>query len=217
MAGRKINNGVLKCDRTENGDEAYTPFYAVEPILKYIPAGRTVWCPFDEEWSAYVRLFRERGYHVVRSSLADGQDFFAYEPEKWDIIVSNPPFSKKDRVLERLYGLGKPFAVLLPLSALQGRGRYRCLKNGVQLLAFDKRIAFYMGRKNAGPAAGCAFASAYFCRDLLPERLLLEELERYERPLWDWTAVHSGRREKAVGKGTGTGVENRMQDCKQPG
>lgn len=184
LYGKKLNTGILKCDRTEKGDEAYTPFYAVEPILKYIPQEWTVWCPFDEKWSAYVRLLRENGRRVVRSSLADGQDFFSYEPKEWDVIVGNPPFSKKDRVLERLYSLGKPFAVLLPLAALQGR--YRHLKNGVELLAFDRRISFYMGRKSVRPASGCAFASAYFCRGVLPEKLVLEEIRQYDRPLWEW-------------------------------
>lgn len=87
---------------------------------------------------------------------------------------------------ERLYSLGKPFAVLLPLAALQGRGRYRHLKNGVELLAFDRRISFYMGRKSARPSSGCAFASAYFCRGVLPEKLVLEEIRQYDRPLWEW-------------------------------
>ena len=56
-----MNSAVLGYDRTEKGDETYTPFYAVEPILKYIPKGRKIWCPFDGEWSAYYRLFKERG------------------------------------------------------------------------------------------------------------------------------------------------------------
>ena len=30
-----------------NNDECYTPDYGVKPILKYIPEGATVWCPFD--------------------------------------------------------------------------------------------------------------------------------------------------------------------------
>lgn len=175
-----INNGFLKSDRTEKGDENYTPFYAVNPILKYIPKDKTVWCPFDEAWSAYYRLFQENGYTVVRSSLSDKQDFFIYEPDKWDIAVSNPPYSKKNKVLERLYALGKPFAMLLPLTTLQGKARYPFLKKGVQILAFDKRISYY---QSAGYVSGCAFPSVYFCRDLLPSPLILEELEQYERPL----------------------------------
>ena len=30
-----------------NNDECYTPDYGVKPILKYIPKGAIVWCPFD--------------------------------------------------------------------------------------------------------------------------------------------------------------------------
>ena len=67
------------------------PLYAVDPILKYIPKDKIIWCPFDEEWSAFYRRLKEEGYNVVRSSLKDGQDFFTYEPNKWDMIVSNPP------------------------------------------------------------------------------------------------------------------------------
>ena len=46
---------------------------------------------------------KELGYKVARSSLQEGQDFFEFEPDEWDIIVSNPPFSLKDKVLEILY------------------------------------------------------------------------------------------------------------------
>lgn len=91
-----INKGYLTCDRTRRGDEVFTPFYGVEPLLKYIPKDKVIWCPFDEEWSAYYQMFSENGYKVIRSSLAEGQDFFKYEPkEKYDVIISNPPFSKK--------------------------------------------------------------------------------------------------------------------------
>lgn len=178
-----MNKAVLRCDRTEKGDETYTPFYAVEPILKYVPKDKIIWCPFDEEWSAYYQLFRERGYPVVRGSLAEGQDFFTYEPDRWDIIVSNPPFSKKDRILERLYNFGKPFAVLLPLTTLQGQKRFEFLKNGVQILAFDKRICYYRKENYAACSTSCSFPSVYFCRDLLPKSLILEELTKYERSI----------------------------------
>lgn len=31
------NKGYLQADRSEASNEQYTPFYAVEPITKYIP------------------------------------------------------------------------------------------------------------------------------------------------------------------------------------
>ena len=53
------------------------------------------------------------------SHIGTGQDFLQYEPqEDYDYIISNPPFSKKDAILKRLYELKKPFAILMPLNVL---------------------------------------------------------------------------------------------------
>lgn len=180
-----INKGFLMCDRTEKGDEVYTPFYAVEPLLKYIPKDKIIWCPFDEEWSAFYQLFTENGYKVIRSSIVEGQDFFTYEPEEhYDIIVSNPPFSKKDEVLQRLNDLGKPFIVLLPANSIQGKKRYNvCFKNGIQMLCFDSRIDYHMNSNFDTYTKGSHFGSAYFCRDVLSKDLIVEHLKKYERPI----------------------------------
>lgn len=51
------NIGYLTADKTTAGDERFTPYYAVEPLLEFLPSadtGITIWCPFDESWSAYV-------------------------------------------------------------------------------------------------------------------------------------------------------------------
>lgn len=123
------------------------------------------------------------GWQVERSSIDDGQDFFTYQPEDFDVIVSNPPYTQKDRVIERLYELEKPFAVLLPLNSLQGVGRYRYFKNGIQILTFDKRIGFHNAESMEEYKKGSSFATAYFCRDILPRDLILEELREYRKPL----------------------------------
>lgn len=152
-------------------------------MLKYLPKDKKIWCPFDEEWSAFYQSLKENGFDVIRSSLIENQDFFTYEPDEWDLIVSNPPFSLKDKILERLYNLGKPFAILLPTNSLQGKERYKYFKNGIQLLSFDKRIAYHTDYNFKMYSKGAAFASAYFCRDVLPRDLIIEELVEYERPL----------------------------------
>lgn len=179
-----INVGYLTAGRDADSDEIYTPFYAVDPILKYIPTDKVVWCPFDTERSAFVRSFKEHGYEVMYSHLATGQNFFTYEPDRpYDIIVSNPPFSKKDGVLRRLYELGRPFAIILPLNSLQGVQRYHYFRQGIQLLTFDKRIDYHTRGDYSSYCRGSAFASAYFCRNVLPQDLILEEIEKYERSL----------------------------------
>lgn len=125
-----LNIGHLTSSTDVQSDEMYTPFYAVEPIVKYVSKSAVVWCPFDKDWSAYVRLFRKNGNIVIHSHIDTGHDFFEYEPEQYDVIVSNPPFSKKDAVLKRLYELSKPFALLLPLNSLQGKARFGIFKQG---------------------------------------------------------------------------------------
>lgn len=178
-----LNVGYLTCNRTESGDSMYTPYYAVDPLLEFIPKDKIIWCPFDEEWSAFYQAFKQGGYQVVRSSLAEGQDFFSYEPEWWDIMISNPPFSKKDDVLQRAYELGKPFALLLPANSIQGKKRFQIFQNEIQMLCFDVRIDFHTNGNMQSPTKGTPFGSAYFCRDFLPSKLELRELHKYEKPL----------------------------------
>ena len=98
-----INKAYLKACRTSGGDEVFTPFYAVEPLLKYIPKNKVIWCPCDEHWSAFVKLFNENGYEVINSSIKNGQNFLTYEPyTHYDVIITNLPFSKKIKCLKDL-------------------------------------------------------------------------------------------------------------------
>lgn len=50
-----LNIGYLKSDINDN--ELYSPYYIVDPILKYIPKDKIIWCPFDEEWFAFYQKF----------------------------------------------------------------------------------------------------------------------------------------------------------------
>lgn len=177
------NNCYLSADRTKAGDEVYTPFYAVEPLLEFLPKDKVIWCPFDEEWSAFYQLFTENGYIVERSRLNEGKDFFSYEPLEWDIIASNPPFSIKDKVLKRAFELNKPFALLLPVNSIQGKKRYEIFGNQIQLLGFDTRVDYHTRQNMQSYRKGNHFGSAYFCRELLPSKLELRRLEKYNRPL----------------------------------
>lgn len=92
-------------------------------------------------------------------------------------------FQKKDKVLERLYSLSKPFMILLPINSLQGKTRYKYFKNGIQLLCFDQRIGFHNSNSLDSTVEGSPFASAYFCKDILPKDLIIEELQKYSKSL----------------------------------
>ena len=181
-----INKGYLTAGRTPESDECYTPFYAVEPLLEFIKPNSNIWCPFDQSWSAYVKLFKEKGFKVIYSHIAEGKDFFTYEPsEHYDIIISNPPYSIKDKILDILFKLNKPFAMLLPLPTLQGINRFKYFKDNIELLVFDKRVNFHTKGNKEFETKGNHFASIYFCKDLLPDKLLFRELKPYTRSLAD--------------------------------
>ena len=176
-----LNVGYLTAKTDKASDEVYTPAYAVRPILKYIDKGNksqyTVWCPFDTEESQYVKLIREEGHKVIASHIDEDKNFFYYEPEEnYDCIISNPPFSLKDDVLKRLYELDKPYAILLPIPALQGQKRFPYMKD-CQALIFDKRINYFTTSERKEIQKGVSFGSFYLCRNFLSSDLIFEELE----------------------------------------
>lgn len=171
-----INKGYLQSSRTKESDQVYTPSYAVKPIIKYIKPGSIVWCPFDTIDSAYVEELNAAGFTVIYSHIDNGQNFFEYEPDEYDVIISNPPFSIKDDILRRLDELNKPYAMLMPLPALQGQKRFKYLK-GSQALIFDKRINYFKDLKTKEIQKGISFASIYICKNFLPSDLLFEELK----------------------------------------
>lgn len=174
---RTFNPGYLNAKTDKASDEQYTPEYAIIPLLKYLKKDIVIWCPFDTKDSKYVEVFTKKGYKVIYSHIDNGQNFFDYEPsEHYDIIISNPPFSIKDAVIERLYELNKPFAILLPIPALQGQKRFKYFQQGLQLLSFNKRIHFYTNLESKEIMKGTPFGCAYFCKDFLPQDLILEKL-----------------------------------------
>lgn len=157
-------------------DEIYTPPKLVEIILPYIlskdfgkgvsiKSRYTAWCPFDTADSEFVIQLEKAGYKVIHSHISEGKDFFTYQPENWDFAVSNPPFSMKLDVIKRLVSLGKPFAMLMNIMALNYQEvGYYFADNPVQMLIPDKRVSFN------GHAS--SFCSGYICKDILPRDLM---------------------------------------------
>ena len=176
-----LNAGYLRAKTDRASDEVFTPAYAVEPLIKYLKVFKsdaTVWCPFDQEWSEYVKIFKKNGFNVIHSHIDDGENFFYFEPAAaYDVIISNPPFSQKDNVLKRLFELGKPYAMLLPIPVLQGQTRFPYMQD-IQYLGFDKRINYYKDKEMLHTQDGVSFGSCYICRNFLPKDLIIEELQR---------------------------------------
>ena len=176
----------MKMDKVagSGNDEFYTPQYAVEPILKYIPITASVWCPFDTEQSNFVKMFRARGNHVIHTHKnIIGEDFLTYEPysnTSYDYIVSNPPYSLKNEVFEKLFRLGKPFAILVGVVGIfESKTRFNMFKeNDFEIMYLNKRVSYFKNFDDPKPSLNPPFSSVYITRGILPNRIVFEEVNK---------------------------------------
>jgi hypothetical protein len=126
-----------------------------ERIKEYIPTDKKIWSPFygDGKQKEY---FKEMGYDIIH----EDEDFF--ENNKGDIIIDNPPFSKKKEIFTRLKELEKPFILICPSMLLSYKYFQELFKNHIQIIIPSKRINFRhlnSNKKKYSPP----FASFYFC------------------------------------------------------
>lgn len=156
-------------------DDIYTPEYAIKPLIKYLPKNVIIWECTDYGRSNITKVLRDNGYKVINTSkseidfLKDDVDFY------FDIIITNPPYSLKDEFFKKCYEYNKPFALLLPITSLEGIKRGKMFRNnGIELIVLDKRVEFMenMIKKKSGNW----FNTSWFCWKLLNKELIFEEL-----------------------------------------
>jgi hypothetical protein len=175
--GKKFMDSKTVLYSKGNNDECYTPAYGVVPILEYIPKNSIVWCPFDTEESEFVKQISKQNL-VVRSHINEGKDFFTYEPDKWDVIVSNPPFSNKRKFFERSLSFNKPFALVMSNTWLNDSApKQLFVDKDLQLLMFDKRMKFIRLNGNNVDDNKITFSSSYYCWNFLPKQIIMKKLK----------------------------------------
>ena len=162
-------------------DDFQTPPEAVVPLVPYLKAKgiRVVWeCAAGK--GNLVRALRAFGFKVIATDIIydPKQNFLTYEPdEPWDAIVTNPPYSLRYEFIKRAYELGKPWAMLMTLTTLEGKRQRLFEKYGIELLLLDRRINFEvpdgMGR------SGAWFLSVWFCWKILPKPICFGKVPKY--------------------------------------
>ena len=140
----------LKLMGKNHSDELYTPDEAFNLLKPYITKDKTIFeCAVGS--GKLKKKMESEGYDVVVS------DNFFEDYLDYDILITNPPFSLKDKFLAEAYKRNKPFAILLPITALEGIKRQEMYKkNGIQIL-FPKRRIDFNGKKSPW------FYCAWFC------------------------------------------------------
>jgi len=106
-------------------DEWYTNEATVKLMfdLLDIKDGSTIMMPFDTEASNFVKYACNLNANVKY----DVTDWLTHDYQ-YDCLITNPPFSIKDDVIERCLASGKPSVIVLPIDSLGGVRRHGLYK-----------------------------------------------------------------------------------------
>lgn len=117
---------------------------------------------------------------MVATHIQNGQDFFDIDVPACDYIISNPPYSKKSEVLERLFEIGKPFAMLVGVVGLfESQRRFEMFRdNKFEVLYMNRRVKYFRDFNEPEPTGRPPFSSVYICHDMLPKQIVFEEIDR---------------------------------------
>lgn len=170
-----MKKAMINYMKNGKNDELYTPDYAIEPLLKYLPKDKIIWECTDFGSSNITKLLKQHDYKVI-STHKDNFDFLTDVPNfDFDIIITNPPYSLKNEFLKKCYQYDKPFCLLLPLTSLEGIERGKMFREkGIDVLVLDRRCDFIDNKKSNW------FNTSWFCYNVLPKQLIFEELHKGE-------------------------------------
>ena len=153
-------------------DDYMTPTYAWEWIADYIPKDKVIWEAFYGNGKSGNDL-SNLGFNVIHEPI----DFF--ENNEGDIIVSNPPFTKKKEVFTRLKELDKPFIMICPSPMIVTqyiRNLFKDTTDRLQIIIPNKRIHFIKLVDGVVPddwSDKCNFDCFYYCYKLnLPRDII---------------------------------------------
>lgn len=179
----------MKLDKVagSKNDEFYTPKYAVLPIVPYLKENnfKNIWCPFDTEESWFVKILKDNGFNVTYTHLEKGENFFDLMNDKEmlnsiDVIVSNPPYSIKTEILDALFKIGKPFAMLLGVVGLfESQKRFEMFRdNEFEILYMNRRIDYFKSYLEQKPSKNPPFSSVYITSHILPTQIEFKEIDK---------------------------------------
>lgn len=123
MKGKNFSCNNTKGLRKKS-DFYETPYTITQHILDvvHIPEGASVLEPACGD-GAIVRVLKENGLKVTYKDIKDGNDFLKCK-DKYDWIITNPPFSLAFEFIQHSKSVCDDFLMLLPLSYLHGKARY---------------------------------------------------------------------------------------------
>ena len=136
----------LPLKQKDKVDDGYnTPHHCFEDIIDFIPN--------REKLVVYEPFILNNNYSTSKASLLSlsfkkviGEttyDFFEmYNKLDYDIIISNPPFSIKQKIFKIIKEINKPFILIVPVSIITKKYFMDNFKDDFQIIIPKKRIQF---------------------------------------------------------------------------
>jgi hypothetical protein len=125
-------------------DEWYTTQDVVDIAIKLLDPepNSLILCPFDSENSLFVKTLEAMEHTVIYGI----DDFIEGQFRLCDYIITNPPFSIKDKVIQKVYEYGLKSVLVMPLDALGGVKRHSMYKEyGYPSVYIPSRRISYIG------------------------------------------------------------------------
>lgn len=147
----------------KENDHWGTPKSAWQSLQHLIPPYITLFDPFYYDGQSGKDM--KEVFPKNKIIHEEGIDFFHHSVQ-YDMILSNPPFSKARCILKRLKQAGKPFMILLPTPRINTQYFIELFRgdNNLQLVIPSKRIHFMSNQlKKSNANFDCVWI-AYKCK-----------------------------------------------------
>ena len=180
----------MNTDNKGKNNEVYTRKLESDKLVNcmnkegYNDKDLVVWCPFDKEDSNIVKSLKENGYNVIYTHIDDGYDFLEFEPDfVFDIMISNPPFSKRTKFFNKINSYNKPYIMLQPIMFFNNNSMIR------ELVKDSDRYRFLMPNNRMGfikeddegflveKDKTTSFYSFWLCKDCFMKKKVFNNLE----------------------------------------
>lgn len=152
MVSLSLNTNIIKLNKE---DDYMTPNAVWDSIKHLIPKDKIIWECFygDGESGKYLSKI---GFNVESYDI----DFFNETNFKYDILISNMPYSIKAKVFQKLAEINKPFMMLVPVATMTKQYLKKYFKNEIQIIIPERRIQFI---KNGKQTDRCYFDTIFIC------------------------------------------------------
>ena len=159
-------------------DEYYTPEQSWQFIEQYLPNKLSfVYEPFYGKGHTYKYFDGHPNEYFMFGEK--GLNFFSSEADETleycDCVITNPPFSIKYQVIERLLKYDVPFILMLPMSVMTTKKFRRAIGDAdVSFIIPDTRLKYIRNGKLSSPN----FDSCYVCYKMIKEKLVLLQCKK---------------------------------------